>query len=244
MLSFSLSFHTFPPSLFLSSLTHTFTTFLSLSFTHSLLLLTHPTPTPYLPVLNHNFYLLPSIVRLSAVPAAQLKDAFDSLAQTIASVTEQVKKICPHLSYHHAPPLTPLPSHLPLSVLSPSSSASFFHFCLVHTFSPIYSHPSPPLYSLFSFYCPLPSCSKSSLSTTTSFSTTNCSSSLFFLLLHKIYFTLPSLSCLLSNHRPVHSKRDSVPVMSCYWQFRGYWRSKEMSSLPSTRAMITNSCSK
>ena len=138
MLSFSLPFHTFPPSLFLSSLTHTFTTFLPLSFTHSLLLLTHPTPTPFLPVLNHNFFnLLPSIVRLSAVPAAQLKDAVDSLAQTIASLKEQVKKICPHLSYHHAPPLTPLPSHLPLSLISPSSSASFFHFCLVHTFSPI-----------------------------------------------------------------------------------------------------------
>ena len=132
-----------------------------------------------------------------------------------------------------------------------SSSFSSFSLLLSFFFSLLscphrlsYSHPSPPLYSLFSFYCPLPSCSKSSLSTTTSFSTTNCSSSLFFLLLHKIYFTLPSLSCLLSNHRPVHTRRDSVPVRSCYWKFRGYWRSKEMSSLPSTRAMITNSCSK
>ena len=194
------------------SLTHSLHFFLSPIL---ILSLSSLIPTPlhfFLYSQSQSFYLLPSIVRLSAVPTDQLKDAVDSLAQTIASLKEKVKKICPHSPYHYAPPPTPLLSQLPLSLLSPSSSTSFFSSVL-STSSLLFSSFS----STFpSFYCPFPSCSKFSLSTT------NSSSSLFFLFLHNIYFTLPSLSCLLSNRRPVQTRRDSVPVWSCYWQFRGY----------------------
>ena len=188
------------------SLTHLLRSFLSPLLILSLSsLIPHPSISPC--TQSQSFSLLPSIVRLSTVPADQLKDAAGSLAQTIASLKEQVKKIGPHPPYHHSPPPTPLPS--PLSLLSPFSSASFSSSFL-STSSLLFSSFSS---SFSSFYCPFPSCSKSSLSTTTS------SSFLFFLFLHKIYFTLPSLSCLLSNHRPVHTRRDSVPVMSCCWQF-------------------------
>ena len=240
MLSFSLPFHTFPPSLFLSSLTHTFTTFLPLSF-YSFSPSPHSSNPHFIsPCTQSQFFLSPSIhcqgICCSSYPAERCC----RLSSTNHCITQRTSKENMSSSFL---------SSCSSSYSSSFSSSSFSYFSLLlsfffsllscpHLLS--YSHPSPPLYSLFSFYCPLPSCSKSSLSTTTSFSTTNCSSSLFFLLLHKIYFTLPSLSCLLSNHRQVHSKRDSVPVMSCYWQFRDYWRSKEMSSLPSTRAMITN----
>ena len=140
--------------LFLASLTHSFTTFLPLSFTDSLPLLTHPTPSISPCTHSQSFSLLPSIVRLSAVPADQLKDAVDSLAQIIASLKEQVKKICPHLLIiTFLLLLLFLLIFLFLFFLPPPQLLFSLLSC-----PPLlsYSHPSPPLFPLSTSLFPPP----------------------------------------------------------------------------------------